>query len=233
MMKPISFPSKSLIAVRTLRAVGIVAVFTACSRSATMTPSVVITLGTQANSGSGQWGAWIDAALKVAQILALGAAAWWFYISAGASKRTELDVHGTVCAKVPDGTLLEVTVLLENKGFVNHKVYDLSLTVRGAPEGQRFFGYADKNNAQYPHKGFNQPILEKAPLISSDAEWQWMFVRPGTRQTVTRLVLVPKDIHLVVILAMFTYRSERRTAENMPHSALTYLNLEEAHSAKA
>jgi hypothetical protein len=238
MMKPISFPSKSLIVVRTLWAVGIIAVFAACSSSGpsgTITTSVV-TPGTQAhfaNSASGQWAALIDAALKVSQILALGAAASWFYISAGASKRTQLDVQGRVCAKVTDGTLLEVTVLLENKGFVNHKVYDLSLTVRGAAQGQRFFGYADKNNAQYPHKGFNQPILEKAPLISPDEEWEWMFVRPGTRQAVARLVLVPTDIHLVVILALFTYRSERQTAKNMPHSALTYLNLEEAQSHRA
>lgn len=180
-----------------------------------------------------QWAASIDAGLKVAQILALGAAAWWFYISAGASKRTQLDVQGTVCAKVTDGTLLEVTVLLENKGFVNHKVYDLSLTVRGAPEGQWFPRYLDDNGAQYPRKGFNKPILEKALLIPPDEEWEWMFVRPGTRQAVTRLVLVPTEIHLVVILAQFTYRSERRAAKNIQHSALKYLNLENAQSQSA
>ena len=172
----------------------------------------------------------IDATLKAAQIVALGAAAWWFFVSNGASKRTQLDVQATVCARVPDGTLLEVNLLLENKGFVTHKLYDLSLTVRGAPKGQRFSGHEDKKKKQYPHKGFRVPILEKALLIPPDDDWKWMFVRPGTRQVVTRLVLIPTDIHLVVLIAIFTYRSERRAAKNMPHSALKYLNLEDPRS---
>jgi hypothetical protein len=149
-------------------------------------------------------------AVHVLEALAIAASAWWFLYTTQFKPRVQFDLE---CRFFPlpsadEAYLVEVAFVFENKGFVEHRIYDLSLSIHGlstkilSPDGLARDPYA-----------FDVVLFPRQSMVPE--RYEWYFVRPGVRQVITHEVVLTKPGPMVELTAGFTYH--RRAGE--PHTA--------------
>jgi hypothetical protein len=138
--------------------------------------------------------------------MAIVAAAWWFWRTARNQQRIAFDIDCTFLdIGEPDVRIAQICFIFENRGFVEHKLWDLQFyldALHGPPE---------RKPSTY-EVIFPQKVYSRVNIVPK--RYGYFFVRPGVRQPVVHIVTIPKDLALVRVTAGFTYG---RNAE-YPHT---------------
>ncbi len=158
--------------------------------------------------GCSDWKCWIELLAKVFEIGGFVAAAWWFLYTTQFKPRIQFDVGCEVRGLGSGLYLLEVLFMFENKGFVEHRLYDLSLSVHGIGGGRD-----GRTSAEPGARILSKRLFPKTTIVPR--EYGWYFVRPGVRQLITHQLVLQEPGPLIEITAGFTYH--RRSA--WPHTA--------------
>jgi hypothetical protein len=138
------------------------------------------------------------------EALAILAGGWWFLYTTQFKPRIQFDVDCRCFLLDPNQQtyLAEVFFIFENKGFVEHRLYDLSLSVHGlspvlTPESD---------------KPFSRKLFPRTMIVP--ARYKWYFVRPGVRQVITHELVIKDPGPLIEIISGFSY--EKRA--DWPHT---------------
>ena len=102
---------------------------------------------------------------------------------------------------------MELHFIFENKGFVEHRLYDLNVAVHtlnrtGSLE------LRESGEVKFPVR-----LLSRTSIVPR--EYGYYFVRPGVRQVITHIVSIPADSSVVRVTASFLYGRDK----NFPHTA--------------
>jgi len=150
---------------------------------------------------------------SVAQILgsiAILTGGWWFLYTTQFKPRVQFDLD---CHLLPLGSggrayLAEVFFIFENKGFVEHRLYDLSLSIHGLSDAT--------STGQPPAEStrlFNRRLFPRQVIVPPN--YKWYFVRPGVRQIITYQALLSEPGPFIQVMSGFTYRERSK----WPHTA--------------
>ncbi len=154
--------------------------------------------------------AWAGILSNVVSILALGAAAWWFLITTKFKPRIQFDLD---CNFLPlnaneDSFISELKFIFENKGFVEHRLYRLTVSV-----------HTLESEENLSEKEVTKDILFKKRLLPEVSivpkKYGFYFVRPGVRQVITHVIKVPKSVSVIRVTAGFDYDRSGK----YPHTA--------------
>ena len=143
---------------------------------------------------------WVQVASSVASILALAAAAFWFFRTSKAKQRIQFDLDCRVypLANNPGQKVAEIQFCFENKGFVEHRIYDLTVSVHALSDEQNLETREKTGELQ-----FRRRILERKQL--NPRIGNFYFIRPGIRQVVTHIVPIDARDSLIRVTAGFFY----------------------------
>jgi hypothetical protein len=136
-------------------------------------------------------------AANAATTLVAGAAAFWFFFSRRFSKRVEFDAEFQLFESGdPETNILQVALLLENKGYLEHRLYTLAFeVVEMLPDG---------TSVSNPNMGF---VYRSGNVVELEAVYY--YVRPGVRQRFVKALRVPARVKLAKVRAFFTYSANR------------------------
>jgi hypothetical protein len=150
-----------------------------------------------------------DIGTDISTILAAGAGLWWFLYTTQFKQRIQFDLE---CSAFPaefnGNRILELRFVLENKGFVEHRIYDLEASVHVLDGAQLAKSRSSSGEVIFP-----KTVFSRRPIVSR--EFGYYFVRPGVRQVITHIALIPGDAEMVRVTAGFRYRKESK----YPHTA--------------
>jgi hypothetical protein len=151
---------------------------------------------------------WIGAVNDVASALAIAAAGWWFLWTNRHKQRVEFDVDCRIFPVPwdPGSAFLEVWFLFDNRGFLEHRLYDLRVSVH---VGKKTPPSADAPGRSKP---WHRVTSEEGVVPPKTG---FYFVRPGVHQVVRHTVVVPADAELVRVTASFGYHR----GDKYPHTA--------------
>lgn len=140
-------------------------------------------------------------------LAALGAA-WWFLYTTQFKPRIQFDLECRFFSLEPNGKrqIAEISFVFKNTGFVEHRIYDLSVSVRGLSPASDI--PVDGNDSQI----FSTSLFRRQMIVPADL--RWYFVRPGVQQVITHQVVLVDPGSLIQVTAGFSY--ERRAA--WPHT---------------
>jgi hypothetical protein len=148
--------------------------------------------------------AFLEIAKSISQIVANAAttlvavaAAFWFFFSRRFSKRVEFDAEFQLYESGdPDTSILQVTLLLDNKGQVEHQCYTLAFeVVELRPNG---------TSVSDPSEGF---VYRSGNIVERTAGYY--YVRPGVCQRIVKTLSVPTRVKLAKVRAFFAYSANR------------------------
>jgi hypothetical protein len=142
---------------------------------------------------------WVQVAASTASILALAAAAFWFFRTSKAKQRIQFDLD---CKIYPlahsNKKVAEIQFCFENKGFVEHRIYNLSVSVHSLEsEGEL------ATKTQTGELQFKRRILGRTQLPPPAGKYY--FIRPGIRQVVTHIVPLDAGDSVIRVTAGFYY----------------------------
>ena len=151
---------------------------------------------------------WTDIAAHVFSSCAILAAAWWFLYTTQFKPRVQFDVE---CRFFPlqfsKTYVAEVSFVFENKGFVEHRLYDLSVSIHGLR------GDLSSSVLVQDKRLFDVRLLPKQVIVPP--KYRWYFVRPGVRQVITHHAVLDDPGALVQVTAGFSYEEK----SEWPHTA--------------
>ena len=152
---------------------------------------------------------WAGFAAHLLSCFAIVAAGWWFLYTTQFKPRVQFDIE---CRFYPLDSLsqryvAEVTFVFENKGFVEHRLYDLSLSLHGLRGKSSSSASADSGRT------FDVSLFPRQIIIPP--KYSWYFVRPGVRQAITHQVILDSPGPLVQVTAGFSYQKK----SEWPHTA--------------
>ncbi len=163
----------------------------------------------------------LQIASSLGSILALGAAAFWFFRTSKAKQRIQFDVDCKVypLASNLNQKVAEIQFCFENKGFVEHRIYNLTVSVH-ALDSEVSLHTKDATG----ELEFQRRILARKQLIPPFGEYY--FIRPGIRQVITHIMPIDARDSLIRITAGFHY-VERGA---IPHTARRVFPTGAAHA---
>ncbi|HET6207359.1 MAG TPA: hypothetical protein VFD98_11155 [Terracidiphilus sp.] len=143
---------------------------------------------------------WVQVAASAGSILALGAAAFWFFRTSKAKQRIQFDLDCKIypLAGTNGEKVAEIQFCFENKGFVEHRIYDLSVSIHALASEDELETKEKTGELQ-----FTRRILGRKQLIPPIGKYY--FIRPGIRQVVTHIVPVDARASLIRVTAGFYY----------------------------
>lgn len=135
-----------------------------------------------------------DHLVAVCAILAGG---WWFWRQAVRTPRVSFDIACRFFDSKNDASsrLAQLEFLLDNTGFVEHRVYDLSFSIHGLEK----ISQKDETAEVI----FDRQIFNRVIIVPPD--YNYFFVRPGVKQSIVHIVAIPRDLDLIRVTAVFTY----------------------------
>jgi hypothetical protein len=141
-----------------------------------------------------------EVASNVATVAVASAGAWWFFFRRDFRRRIQFEIDLKIFPfnEMLTGFPAEASLVLENKGQIEHRAYNL------------FF------EARFPSYLFNEqerrePIVPLTNLVPEDLGFY--FIAPGVRQAFTTTFVIPRDATYCRILGGFTYRRKRLQLE--------------------
>jgi hypothetical protein len=134
---------------------------------------------------------------NLATTLVAIAAAFWFFRSRRFSKRVEFNAEFQVYESGdPDNSILQVTLLLDNKGEVEHHCGTLAFeVVEMRPDGRAVCK---------PEEGF---VYRSGNIV--DEKTVYYYVRPGVCHGIAKEISVPSRVKLTKVSAFFIYSEKR------------------------
>ena len=143
---------------------------------------------------------WVQLASGIGSLFALAAAAFWFFRTSKAKQRIQFDLD---CRIYPLANNLaqkvaEIQFCFENKGFVEHRIYNLTVSVH-ALDSDLDLATKDKTGELQ----FHRRILGKTQLVPPIGKYY--FIRPGIRQVVTHIVPIEARDSVIRVTAGFYY----------------------------
>ena len=143
---------------------------------------------------------WVQLASSIGSILALAAAAFWFFRTSKAKQRIQFDLDCRIYALAnnPGQKVAEIQFCFENKGFVEHRIYNLTVSVHSLGAEQDLATKEKTGELQFRHR-----ILAKTQLAAPIGKYY--FIRPGIRQVVTHIVPIDAHDSLIRVTAGFYY----------------------------
>lgn len=151
---------------------------------------------------------WITAASSVVSAAGILAAGWWFVETNQRQQRVQFDLDCRFFRSPVEGSrrLAEIWLVFENKGFVEHRLYDLRVSVHAdIPAG-----------STPPRERESGPwfaVLSRASIVPKATGYY--FVRPGVYQVIRHVVDVPAAARLIRVTASFDYHR----GDQYPHTA--------------
>ncbi len=147
----------------------------------------------------------IETALEALAIICAG---WWFLYTTQFKPRIQFDIQCQAFALDLDKRifLAEIALTFENKGFVEHRIHDLALSVHGIT-------YPDPKTGTSESADFTTCLFPRQVIVP--AKYNWYFVRPGVRQTITHPVLLENPGTVIRVTAGFNYKKDSQ----WPHTA--------------
>jgi hypothetical protein len=143
---------------------------------------------------------WVQVISSVGSILALAAAAFWFFRTSKAKQRIQFDLDCKIYPLANNSTkrVAEIQFCFENKGFVEHRIYNLSVSVHTLASEREVSTKESTGELQC-----NRRILGKTQLIPPIGKYY--FIRPGIRQVVTHIVPIDASVSVIRVTAGFFY----------------------------
>ena len=148
----------------------------------------------------------VDLAKGTLECAAAIGGGWWFFRQSQAERRIQFDLSCSFVSSGDSRVFAEVQCEFENKGFVEHRIYDLTLSIHALAE--------TTSKVETGHEAeFTRTVLSRRVIVPR--KYGFYFVRPGVRQVITHLVLLPQPCPLVRITAGFNYTEDGK----YPHTA--------------
>jgi hypothetical protein len=143
---------------------------------------------------------WVQVVASAGSILALAAAAFWFFRTSKAKQRIQFDLDCKIypLAQNSNQRVAEIHFCFENKGFVEHRIYNLSVSVHSLESEQQL-----NTKEQTGELQFKRRILGRTQLAAPVGKYY--FIRPGIRQVVTHIVPIDAPASLIRVTAGFYY----------------------------
>ena len=155
----------------------------------------------------------VEIARGILEAAALFGAGWWFVRQSMAKRRIQLDLECEQILSGAAGVVIEVRLLFENRGFVEHRLYDLSLSVHGPTAHME---------AAASGLDFKRQLFPRTVIVPGS--YGYYFVRPGVRQVITHAVTLNEPCPAIRITAGFNYTKNGK----FPHTARRYFRITEA-----
>jgi hypothetical protein len=164
---------------------------------------------------------WIQVVSSVGSLLALAAAAFWFFRTSKAKQRIQFDLDCKIylLAENPNEKVAEIQFCFENKGFVEHRIYNLTVSVHSLESEHQMITKGETGELE-----FRRRVLAKKQLAPPVGKYY--FIRPGIRQVVTHIVPIDAHDSLIRVTAGFYY-VERGA---YPHTARRVFSTGPVHS---
>ena len=152
----------------------------------------------------------VDTTANVASIAAVIAAGGWFIYTSKFKQRLQfdLDCRFVPLAQNPRSLIAELQFIFENKGFVEHRLWNLTVSVH-ALDTESQLNVRSGNNEIV----FHTRILPEKQLVPQ--KYGYYFVRPGVRQVITHIVEIPADVSVIRVTSSFNYNRDK----SYPHTA--------------
>ena len=143
---------------------------------------------------------WVQVAASAASILALAAAAFWFLRTSKAKQRIQFDLDCKIypLARNSNQKVAEIQFCFENKGFVEHRIYNLSVSVHALESEPELSTKELTGELQ-----FKRRILGRTQLPPPAGNYY--FIRPGIRQVVTHILPLDAGDSVIRVTAGFYY----------------------------
>src|ERR1700690_3003260 len=122
----------------------------------------------------------VELGKDLVEACAVLAAAWWFLRQSQVQQRIQFDVACDFKYCNTLGVLAEIRFEFDNKGFVEHRLYDLTLSVHGLT--------AVGDNTLPAGPLFERRLFPKATIVPP--AYKYYFVRPGVHQVITHSVFL-------------------------------------------
>ena len=151
---------------------------------------------------------WISAISDAVSAVGILAAGWWFLETNQRKQRVQFDLDCRFFDWLGrDGSILaEIWFVFENKGFVEHRLYDLLVSVHvDVPLG-----------SLKPDEAPASPwysVTSRKSIVPK--ETGFYFVRPGVNQIIRHVVRLPAGTELMRVTASFNYHA----GDKYPHAA--------------
>lgn len=136
---------------------------------------------------------------EIISIIGLVSAGIWFYWTQKFRPRVEFDIDCEFFSSSEscEDLVAEIRLTFNNKGFVQHTLKKLELSVHGLSDLQ-VIKTKDKTHDVI----FKEPLFERQTIIPTD--WYY-WVRPGVSQTITKLIKINKSQSIIRVTSGFTY----------------------------
>jgi len=107
--------------------------------------------------------------------------------------------------------VLELLLMLNNKGHVKQDIRSIKLRVRGIRETDELSLWKrSRHRLEFPHKLFETEVIPKG--------YGFIFVEPNVRQIVSFTTKIDGDVRFVAARAEFSYGQARKGSRGSKHS---------------
>ena len=139
----------------------------------------------------------------IASTLAILAAGGWFFYTNQFKQRIQFDVECRLLSLRTNNhsKIAEIALVFENKGFVEHRLWNLHLSVHDLACERYLTSKLDTRELE-----FKRHILPKIQLVPE--QYGYYFVRPGVRQAITHIIKVPAAVSAIRVTASFNYHQD-------------------------
>jgi hypothetical protein len=153
---------------------------------------------------------WIGIVNDVVSILAILAAAWWFLTTTKFKPRIQFDLGCNFLELInnKDFLVAELQFIFENKGFIEHRLYNLNVSVHTLESEKNI-----QNKVETKELIFKKQLLPMVSIVPK--VYGFYFVRPGVKQIITHIINVPRSLSIIRVTASFDYDNSGR----WPHTA--------------
>lgn len=149
---------------------------------------------------------------EILTLLGLLSAAIWFYWTQKFKPRVEfyVDCEFFRSSNDSDHLIAEIRFVFKNRGFVQHIIKHLELSVHGLMDDSRIICNEKNQNVIFKDK-----IFERRSVVPKG----WYFwVRPSVNQVITKVISIDKRHSVIRVVAGFSYtdsKKSRHTAQKV------------------
>ena len=143
--------------------------------------------------------------IAIAQLIAVLVGAGWAYFRFWRQRThwpaLDLDTECRTFGLINGLRVVELSVLLENKGHVEHRFRRISLHLRGIRRD-------DAVSVVHPSTEVLRFPVELVRIENLVSDADYYFVRPGVKERITRPFAVPAEIQFLRLYAEFEYEQK-------------------------
>ena len=148
----------------------------------------------------------VEVSSNLASTTAIIAAGIWFIRTTQYKRRLQFDLDCRFVRINNDEFIIaELQFIVENKGFVEHRLYNLKASAH------TFNSEVDlKEEEESKELIFDRIILDKVEIKSF--RHRYFFVRPGVRQVITHIIKVPSSASAIRVTSSFNYNKSGKSS---------------------